>query len=93
MVERLASVGIRDLKDTMLTAVTGNKGEVKTADETQTLDYFDFIVSAVGFRSNTQLVEEINDDTPATVIGDAYRPGTIFEALRDGFDAAAGLQV
>jgi len=52
-----------------------------------------FIVSAVGYRSNTQLVEEINDDIPATVIGDASRPGTIFEAIRDGFDAAAGLRV
>jgi 2,4-dienoyl-CoA reductase-like NADH-dependent reductase (Old Yellow Enzyme family)/thioredoxin reductase len=91
MVERLASAGVRILKDTMLTAVRGNKVEVKTADEMQTLDSFDFIVSAVGLRSNTQLAEEINDDTQATFIGDAYRPGTIFEALRDGFSAAAGL--
>jgi len=93
MTERLASVGVQVMKDTTPTAVIGNKVEVKTADGTQTLDSIDFIVSAVGYRSNTQLAEEINNDLPATVIGDASRPGTIFEAIRDGFDAAAGLQV
>jgi 2,4-dienoyl-CoA reductase-like NADH-dependent reductase (Old Yellow Enzyme family)/thioredoxin reductase len=93
MVERLASEGVRILKDSTLTAVIDKCVEIKTANEKQTLDSIDFIVSAVGYRSNTRLAEEINKDIPATVIGDANRPGTIFEAIRDGFNAAAGLQV
>jgi NADH dehydrogenase FAD-containing subunit len=91
IVERLASTGVRILKDTALTSVSGKRVEIKTADEKRTLDSIDFIVFAVGYRSNTRLAEEINKDIPTTVIGDAYRPGTIFEAIRDGFEAAAGL--
>jgi 2,4-dienoyl-CoA reductase-like NADH-dependent reductase (Old Yellow Enzyme family)/thioredoxin reductase len=93
IIERLASAGVRILKDTIMTAVIGNRVEFKTADQKQILDSFDFIVSAVGYRRNTELAEAIRDDIPTTVIGDALEPGTIFEAIRDGFEAAAGLQI
>jgi hypothetical protein len=66
--------------------------EVITTEGTKILESPDFIVAAVGYRSNNQLVEEINDHIPVTVIGDASKPGTIYEAIRDGFDAAVGLQ-
>jgi 2,4-dienoyl-CoA reductase-like NADH-dependent reductase (Old Yellow Enzyme family)/thioredoxin reductase len=93
MVERLASEGVRILKDTTLMAVSGKSVEIKTVDEKQTLDSIDFIVSAVGYRGNTRLAEEISKDIPVTVIGDANQPATIFEAIRDGFNAALDLQV
>lgn len=92
MVDRLESAGVRILKNTTLAAVIGSSVEVITTEGTKILKSPDFIVAAVGYRSNNQLVEEINDDIPVTVIGDAFKPGTIYEAIRDGFDAAVELQ-
>lgn len=91
--ERLLAQGIRVLKNATLTKVENDRVEVKSTDGNQSLGPFNFIVSAVGFRNNTGLAEEISNDLPVTVIGDALQPGTIFEATRGGFDAAAGLRV
>jgi len=62
MLERLKSAGVRILRGITLKRVSGSSVEVKTADRIQPLGSFEFIVSAVGYQSNTQLAEEINAD-------------------------------
>ncbi|MCL2684156.1 MAG: hypothetical protein FWE55_02835, partial [Synergistaceae bacterium] len=51
----------------------------------------DYVILALGTRSDTRAVEAFEREFGAErvfAIGDALRPGRIFEAVRDGYDRA-----
>jgi pyruvate/2-oxoglutarate dehydrogenase complex dihydrolipoamide dehydrogenase (E3) component len=51
----------------------------------------DYVVLALGVRPNTRVVESFEESFGADrvfAIGNAARPGRIYEAIRDGYDAA-----
>lgn len=91
MLERLEKAGVKILKNTRLTAIEGKAVRVAAAEGIETLGPFDVIVFAVGYQSNAKLAAEINPAQAVTIVGDAVRPRTIYEAIREGFDAALSL--
>jgi 2,4-dienoyl-CoA reductase-like NADH-dependent reductase (Old Yellow Enzyme family)/thioredoxin reductase len=91
MLERIENAGIKLFTLTRLIAMQGKHVEVETTDGVITLGPFDFIIFATGYKSNNQLASEVNQDQAVSVIGDAVLPRTIFEAIKEGFDAAINL--
>jgi len=91
MLERLEKAGVRLLKNTRLIAIEGKDVKVAAAEGVNTLGPFDVIVFAVGYQSNAKLTTEINHDQAVTIVGDAVQPRTIYEAIKEGFDAALNL--
>jgi 2,4-dienoyl-CoA reductase-like NADH-dependent reductase (Old Yellow Enzyme family)/thioredoxin reductase len=89
--ERLEKAGVRLLKNTRLMAIEGKDVKVVAAEGVNTLGPFDVIVFAVGYQSNAKLATEINNDQAVTIVGDAAQPRTIYEAIKEGFDAALSL--
>lgn len=49
---------------------------------------FDSLVLAVGFRTDTSLEQQLLGKVDVTTIGDAAKPGHVFDAVRGGFGAA-----
>jgi 2,4-dienoyl-CoA reductase-like NADH-dependent reductase (Old Yellow Enzyme family) len=92
MLERIENAGIKLLTRTRLIAMQGKNVKVETTDGVITLGPFDFIIFATGYKSNNQLASEVNQDQAVSVIGDAVVPRTIFEAIKEGFDAALNLE-
>ena len=91
MLERIEKAGVRLLKNTRLMAVEGKDVKVAAAEGVNTLGPFDVIVFAVGYQSNAKLTTEINHNQAVTIVGDAVQPRTIYEAIKEGFDAALNL--
>lgn len=91
MLERLEKAGVRILRNTRLLAIEGKDVKIAAADGVEALGPFDVIVFAVGYQSNANLAAEINADQAVTIVGDAVQPRTIYEAIREGFDAALSL--
>lgn len=91
MLERIDKAGIKLFTLARLTAVQGKNVKVETPGGVITLGPFDFIIFATGYKSNNQLASEVNQDQAVSVIGDAVLPRTIFEAIKEGFDAALNL--
>jgi 2,4-dienoyl-CoA reductase-like NADH-dependent reductase (Old Yellow Enzyme family)/thioredoxin reductase len=91
MLERIENAGIRLLKSTRLLAIEGKDVKVATAEGANTLGPFDVIVLAVGYQSNAKLATELNYDQTVNIVGDAVQPRTIYEAIKEGFDAALNL--
>ncbi|MBW2429141.1 MAG: FAD-dependent oxidoreductase [Deltaproteobacteria bacterium] len=91
MLERIEKAGVRLLKNTRLVAIAGKDVKVAAADGVNTLGPFDVIVFAVGYQSNAKLATEINQDQAVTIVGDAVQPRSIYEAIKEGFDAAISL--
>jgi NADPH-dependent 2,4-dienoyl-CoA reductase/sulfur reductase-like enzyme len=92
MLDRITESGVRLMKNTRLTAIQGDMVDVETSGEMMTLGPFNYIVFAVGFKSDTRLADEIGDDARIVLIGDAVRPRTIYEAVKEGFEAALNLE-
>ena len=92
MLERLARSGVRTLKRTKLLAIEDQWAQVESEEKQTRLGPFDYFVFAVGSRSNRQLADTVAVDVPVTVIGDAVQPRTIYEAVREGFQAALQLR-
>ncbi len=91
LLERIEAAGVRLQKHTRLVAIEGKTVKVETPNGSKTLGPFDCIVFAIGYQSNTHLADEIKPDRRVTVIGDAVRPRSIFEAIREGFEAGLNL--
>lgn len=89
--ERIEAADVRLQKHTRLVAIEGKTVKVETPNGSKTLGPFDCIVFAIGYQSNTHLADEIKPDRRVTVIGDAVRPRSIFEAIREGFEAGLNL--
>jgi 2,4-dienoyl-CoA reductase-like NADH-dependent reductase (Old Yellow Enzyme family)/thioredoxin reductase len=91
MLERIENAGIKLLTQTRLIAIQGQNVQVETTGGVTTLGPFDVIIFTTGDQSINQLASEANRDQAVSVIGDAVRQRTIFEAIKEGFDAALNL--
>lgn len=62
---------------------------VKCGDETSDLGPFDYVVTAVGMRANTELKDTLEDLVDEVVyVGDALKPGNALDAIKEGYMAA-----
>jgi 2,4-dienoyl-CoA reductase-like NADH-dependent reductase (Old Yellow Enzyme family)/thioredoxin reductase len=91
MLERIEKAGFRLLKNTRLIAIEGKDVKADTPEGITKLGPFDFIVFAIGYTSNDDLAMEVSHDKAVTIVGDAVQPRTIYEAIKEGFDAALNL--
>lgn len=92
LIERLAAAGVKVLTNTRLISASGQMVELETPKGLLSLGPFDFIVSAVGYRSDKSLVNAAGFSNPMVIVGDANEPGSIYEAIKDGFEAALDLE-
>ena len=53
---------------------------------------FDILVMAVGYRSEATLAADLDPALSCRIVGDALQPGSIYEAIKEGFDAALDLE-
>jgi 2,4-dienoyl-CoA reductase-like NADH-dependent reductase (Old Yellow Enzyme family)/thioredoxin reductase len=88
---RLGKLPVTVHTSTRLTRVAGGEAFVAAAaaDGERSLGVFDSVLVAVGHRSYDPLSEGLQRaGVPATVIGDAFRPGQILDATSNGLAAA-----
>ncbi len=92
--KRLQSTDIAVHTGTRLTRIEGGEAFVQPADggDERSLGTVDTVVVAVGVRPDRALAEDLRGAglTPV-VVGDADRPGQVFDATRSGFEAAVQL--
>ena len=91
MLERLNQNGVDISTNTLIKAVKVDLVQVDTTAGSAWIGPFDYLVFAVGSRSNQTLAQEMDGEVPATVIGDALQPRSIYEAISEGLDAALKL--
>jgi len=92
LLERIKRAGVKLMKKTRLISFEGKMAQVEIQERTMQLGPFDFIVFAVGSRSNRKLAEAIGNKYPVELIGDAAQPRSIYEAISEGFEAALNLK-
>ncbi|MBQ9827084.1 MAG: FAD-dependent oxidoreductase [Lachnospiraceae bacterium] len=90
--ERIAAIGMKVLTNTRLEKIAKKGAVVFNAKKgEETLDA-DTVVLALGFRSNSGLYDELKAaGKEAYLVGDAVRPGKIFDAIHTAY--RAGLKV
>ncbi|MGO9019572.1 MAG: FAD-dependent oxidoreductase [Syntrophobacteraceae bacterium] len=93
LLERLAAAGVKVLNNTRLVSISGELVKVETPEGMVSLGPFDFIVFAVGYRSDRSLAKAVGLGTPMVIVGDANEPRSIFEAIKGGFESALGLEL
>ncbi len=88
--ERLASLPVTILTNTMVTAVHDGEAIVQAEPgESKSLGRFDMVIVAVGSRSVEPLSTSLTSrGVDVHVIGDAASPAQVFDATRAGYDAA-----
>ncbi|MBW1778972.1 MAG: hypothetical protein JRJ54_15530 [Deltaproteobacteria bacterium] len=79
------------MKNTRLMSLDGGFARVRQEDAEFQIGPYDRFVFAVGSASNNQLAEALDVEMNIEVIGDAREPLSIYEAVRDGHDAAMRL--
>lgn len=89
--ERLHRAGVEILKNTCLKSVAGRAVRVDCAGQEMRLGPFERVVFAVGAKSDRHLADDLPGDLPIEIIGDARQPLSIYEAVRDGYEAALRL--
>lgn len=89
---RLSKSGVEVLKESRLLSLDGTTAKVDRQGQVTEMGPFDYIVFAVGSRSNRSLFDAMGESCPSVVIGDAAKPRTIFEAITEGFEAAEDLK-
>jgi NADPH-dependent 2,4-dienoyl-CoA reductase/sulfur reductase-like enzyme len=90
--ERLAKSNVRVMPNTKLQSVEGGLVRAETPEGLVTLGPFDWIVMAVGYRSETTLAGDLDPALSSRIVGDALKPRSIYEAITEGFDAALNLE-
>ena len=91
LLERLTRSDVALLNLTRLIAIEDQWARVESEGKLTRLGPFDHFVFAVGSKSNRDLFEALDQKLPVEVIGDAVRPRTIYEAVREGFESALQL--
>lgn len=89
--ERLEKMKVKILTKTRLESVDGGLVHARTEAGPVTLGPFDHIVMAVGYKSEKGLAQALDGKVPISVVGDASQPRSIYEAVKEGFDAACNL--
>jgi 2,4-dienoyl-CoA reductase-like NADH-dependent reductase (Old Yellow Enzyme family)/thioredoxin reductase len=94
LLDKIKEYGIRIVTDTKLEEVTG-KGIRAITRGLEWVDYeADNVVIAMGVRPRKDKVAELRRLVPETeifVIGDCYRPRSLYEANHEGFDVVCDL--
>lgn len=93
VLDRLVKAGANLLGRARVLSVSGPWVDLELPPGRITLGPFKTVVLATGYRSGTSLAGPSRDDRRLTVIGDAGRPGTITEAVTDGFNVALDLKM
>ena len=62
---------------------------VKFGGNEQILGPFDYVITAVGMRANTELKDTLESLVSEVVyVGDALKPGNALDAIKEGYTAA-----
>ena len=87
--KQLNSSNVRILTDTRIVRFDGGTAFAEINRKEQPLGTFDSVVMAVGTKSLNDLIEPLQkQNIDVEVIGDAKKPGQIYDAVKDGFDIA-----
>ena len=89
--ERLDKMNAKIMTKTRLESVDGGLVHALAEAGPIALGPFDHIVMAVGYRSEKGPAQALDGKVPVTVVGDALQPRSIYEAVKEGFDAACNL--
>ncbi|GAG70504.1 unnamed protein product [marine sediment metagenome] len=93
LLRRIEVGRIRILKNTRLVAIDGQNAQVKTPNGPKTLGPFEHVLFAIGYESDNRLADAIRPKQSVTIIGDALKPRSIYEAIREGFEASLNLEM
>jgi len=86
------AMGVKIFTRTNISWFEENKAYVMEKEGDVYLGEFDSVIAAMGMRSTIELEAELRErGFDVRVIGDARRPGQIFDAVRDGYDAAISI--
>ena len=88
----LNKAGVKILKGTKITRFDGAKAYVQDGDGEKMIGEFDSVVVAVGTRSINELEPQLRQKgIELRIIGDAKKPRQLFEAVREGYEAARSI--
>jgi 2,4-dienoyl-CoA reductase (NADPH2) len=91
-VSQLSSSNVKILTDTRVIRFDKGMTFIEIDGKEELLGKFDSVVLAVGTRSVNDLIKPLEKrGTEVKVIGDAKKPGQIYDAIRDGFEIAIGI--
>jgi hypothetical protein len=80
------------LTNTKITRLEGKKAYIKTDEKESIPGEFDSVVAAVGTKSVDELREPFEKQgIEVRTIGDAGKPGQIYDVIRDGFETAINI--
>jgi 2,4-dienoyl-CoA reductase (NADPH2) len=86
---QLKSSNVRILTDTKIVRIDRGTAFAEIDEKQQPLGTFDSVVMAVGTKSVNDLIVPLQErNIRVEVIGDAKKPGQIYDAVKDGFDIA-----
>jgi pyruvate/2-oxoglutarate dehydrogenase complex dihydrolipoamide dehydrogenase (E3) component len=89
-IKQLNSSNVKILTDTKITRFEGNKTFIEVDEKEELLGEFDSVIVAVGTKSIDDLANPLRDrGLEVKVIGDARKPGQIYNAVKDGFEVAS----
>lgn len=91
MVEGLFRAGANIITNARIVSVDARMVELELPTGIVRLGPFQAVVLAMGYRSEGRLVQGVTDKRRCKVIGDALEPRSIYEAIREGFEAALDL--
>jgi len=87
MLNEMKQLGIKIMTSTIAKSVVPDGILVTQSDGQEKLIPCDNVVIAVGSRPDNALYNEIKDEFPSALLGDAGRVRTALDAIREGFDA------
>lgn len=89
LLPRLQGYGVKLMTNTTVKEITADGVIVKTGGQEKRIEGLDQVIIATGARSANELEAELKGRVPEIfVIGDAREPRTLFEATREGAEAA-----
>jgi 2,4-dienoyl-CoA reductase-like NADH-dependent reductase (Old Yellow Enzyme family)/thioredoxin reductase len=87
--KQLNLLNVRILTDTKIVRLEGGTAYAEIDKKEKPLGTFDSVVMAVGTKSVNDLIVPLQErNIKVEVIGDARKPGQIYDAVKDGFDIA-----
>ena len=89
VLQELQRRGVKVITQAEVIGIEGREVRYRQADQVQTLQA-DTVVLAVGGKSNNELFSKMKEsDLAAYVVGDAVKPRTVLDAIREGFEVGA----
>jgi 2,4-dienoyl-CoA reductase-like NADH-dependent reductase (Old Yellow Enzyme family)/thioredoxin reductase len=91
LVEGLVRAGANIITNARIVSVAARMVKLELPTGIISLGPFRAVVLAMGYRSEERLAQEVADKMRIKVVGDALEPRSIYEAIREGFEAALDL--